>query len=552
MTVPQNPAEVVAELAALRTQTDTLTLRLDETQANIAKAGGAASAADLSHVPGTLSAWTAQGGGFAFDDCSRQVEVEVEGVKQAGLAIRPGYLSAAADSHVPADHREPRAEWRRTLGALAALDLVGWRGQVRSSEYAQILDGALAAAERMPAAVREQSLAYTRAHADRITRQAGALSRRDGAFIANTSGTGIPGADFVNPEFIDRNVINVSSVRANVGLAAAIAQITGLHEDEGLKVRVIVSPGGFANFDSPTTDTLGTFPITNVDTTTGSITGGMGVWSHNIADKDLRGDPRLTVDLVAMLLNGAEESDLSADDATLLHGHQVATAAAHQYAAAGLAALAWDGRDASRSGTNIDPLIRSTGVVREAIARSSTVNGVSGAGLSAATDWLSSQANFVKAHIAAKASMDEQYRGAGLVLVISRKAADKLRFLPVTSAMTGEPLIRIATQAERAANPLYVGTIADGTLVFEHSYMASGLWSTSGLVTGSGSIDAAVYVQLAVFLWVTGPEHGRILREMVPRTMATTITRVRHKVLYCPVPTARKPVSLLFNVSAQS
>jgi hypothetical protein len=552
MTVPQNPAEVVAELAALRTQTDTLTLRLDETQASIAKAGGAASAADPSHVPGTLSAWRTEAGAFAFDDCQRQVEIEVDGVKQAGLAIRPGYLSASADKHVPADHREPRAEWRRSLGALAALDLAGWRGQVRSSEYAQIVDGALAAADRMPAGLRSHAAAYTRAHAERVTRQAGALSRREGAFIANTSGTGIPGADFINPEFIDRNVINVSSVRANVGLARSIASITGLHEDEGLKVRVIVSPGGFANFDSPKTDTLGTFPITNVETTTGSITGGMGVWAHNIADKDMRGDPRLTVDLVAMLLNGADEADMSADDATLLHGHKVDTAAAHQYASAGLAALAWDGRDANRSGTNIDPLIRSTGLVREAIARSATVNGVSGAGLSAATDWLSSQANFVKAHIAAKDSMDEQYRGGGLVLVISRKAADKLRFLPVTTTATGTPLIRVATEAERAATPLFVGVIADGTLDFEHSYMASGKWSTSGLVTGSGSIDAAVYVQLAVFLWVTGPDHGRILREMVPRTMATTLTRVRHKVLYCPVPTARKPVSLLFNVSAQS
>ena len=551
MTVPQSPAEVVAELAALREQTDTLSLRLDETQADIAKKGGAIGVNDPSHTPGTLAAWTTDAGAFAFDDCQRTVEVDVDGVKQAALAIRPGYLSRASDAHVPADHREPRAAWRRSMGPLGALDLLGWRGSVRSSEYATIVDTALAAAERMPAEVRAQALAYTRQHAERVTAQAGALSRRDGAFIANTSGASTPGADFINPEFIDTDVINVSSVRANVGLARAIRTAAGLHEDEYLKVRVISAPGGFANFDSPTTDSLGTFPITNVTTSVNQVRGGMSTWSHNIADKDLRGDPRATFDIAAMLLNAAQESDDSADDATLLHGQQVSTAAAHQYAAAGLAVLAWDGRDAARSGTNIDPLIRSTGLVYEAVARSSTVNGVSGAGLSAATDWLSSQANFVKAHIAAKAAMDEQYRGAGLVLVISRKAADKLRFLPVTTTATGMALIRIATEAERAANPLFVGTIADGTLVFEHSYMASGLWSTSGLVTGSGAIDAAVYVQLAVFLWVTGPEHGRILREMVPRTMATTITRIRHKVLYCPVPTARKPVSLLFNVSAQ-
>lgn len=550
MTV-QSPQELVAKVAALQAQSDTLSLRLDETQAKIANGGGAVGVNDPAHQPGTLSAWTTDAGAFAFDDCARAVEVEVDGVKQAATAIRPGYLSLASDPHVPAEHREARAQWRRSMGALGALDLLGWRGEVRSSEYASIVDTALAAAQRMPSEVREHALAYTKRHAERITKQAGALSRRDGAFIANTSGSSTPGADFVNPEFIDRDVVNVSSVRANTGLARAVRSAAGLHEDEYLKVRVISAPGGFANFDSPTTDSLGTFPITNVTTSVNQVRGGMSVWSHNAADKDLRGDPRVTIDIAAMLLNAAEEADLSLDDATLLHGQQVSTAASHQYAAAGLAALAWDGRDAARSGTNIDPLLRSTGLVYEAVARSATVNGVSGASLGAATDWLSSQANFVKAHIAAKAAMDEQYRGSGLVLVISRKAADKLRFLPVTTTATGVPLIRLATSAERASNPLFVGEIADGTMVFEHTYMANGQWSTAGLVTGSGAIDAAVYVQLAVFLWVTGPEHGRILREMVPRTMATTITRLRHKVLYCPVPTARKPVSLLFNVSAQ-
>lgn len=551
MPAPQTAQELVAEVAALRAQNDTLSLRLDETQAQIAARGGAVGVADPAHQPGTLAAWTTETGAFAFDDCTRAVEVEVEGVKQAATAIRPGYLSLASDAHVPAEHREPRAQWRRAMGALGALDLLGWRGEVRSSEYASIVDTALAAAQRMPTEVREHALAYTKRHAERITKQAGQLSRRDGAFIANTSGSSTSGADFVNPEFIDRDVVNVSSVRANVGLARAVRSAAGLHEDEYLKVRVISAPGGFANFDSPTTDSLGTFPITNVTTSVNQVRGGMSVWSHNAADKDLRGDPRVTIDIAAMLLNAAEEADLSLDDSTLLHGQQVSTAASHQYGAAGLAALAWDGRDAARSGTNIDPLLRSTGLVYEAFARSATVNGVSGAGLSAATDWLSSQANFVRAHIGAKAGMDEQYRGSGLVMIISRKAADKLRFLPVTTTATGLPLITLATAAERAANPLYVGMIADGTMVFEHTYMANGLWHTDGKITGSGAIDAAVYVQLAVFLWVTGPEHGRILREMVPRTMATTITRLRHKVLYCPVPTARKPVSLLFNVSAQ-
>jgi len=352
MPVPQTAQELVAEVAALRAQNETLSLRLDETQAQITKAGGAVGVADPAHRPGTLAAWTTDAGAFAFDDCTRSVEVEVDGVKQAALAARPGYLSRASDAHVPAEHREARAQWRQAMGALGALDLLGWRGEVRSSEYASIVDTALAAAQRMPAELREHALAYTKRHAERVTKQAGQLSRRDGAFIANTSGSSTPGADFINPEFIEQDVVNVSSVRANVGLARAIRSAAGLHEDEYLKVRVISAPGGFANFDTPTTDLLGTFPITNVTTSVNQVRGGVSVWSHNAADKDLRGDPRLTIDIAAMLLNAAEEADLSLDDATLLHGQQVSAAASHQYGAAGLAALAWDGRDAARSGTN--------------------------------------------------------------------------------------------------------------------------------------------------------------------------------------------------------
>jgi hypothetical protein len=414
-----------------------------------------------------------------------------------------------------------------------------------------VADAALAAAERMPAEVRAQALGYTKQHVDRIVKQAGAFARRDGAFIANTSGASTVGADFVNPEFIDNNVLDVTSVAANTGLARAIRTATGLHEDEYLKVRVLTSVGGFAGWNSPTSNLPGTFPITDASTTTTQVRGGSVVWSHLIAEKDLQGDPRVTIDMSATLLRAAELADMSEDDGVLLHGHQVSLAASHGYGAAGLAALAWDGRDAARSGSDIDPFLRGNGLVREAIARSATVNGVSGAGLSAATDWLGSVANFVKAHTKAMAALDEQYAGSGVVLTISRAAARKLGALVVTTTATSQPFFVAATKAEKAANPLYVGMLWDGTIVMEHVYMASGKWSTGGLITGSGSIDAAVYSRLEAMTFVTGPENGRIMREVIPRTAAVSLSRMRHKIPFCPVPSSKKPFVLLFNVSAQ-
>lgn len=545
------PEELVQRVSAHEETLAAINLRIDETQAALARRSGAAEVNDPKHVPGTLAAWTTDAGAFAFDSCQRQVEVDVDGVKQGALAVRPGYLSREADAHVPADHREPRAEWRRALGALAALDLLYWRGEVRDSRFASIADSVVAAAQRMPGEVREQALAYSRQHISRIVNQAGALARRDGAFIANTSGSSTVGADFVNPEFISGDVLDVTSVRANVGLARAVRVATGLHEDEYLKVRILTSVGGFAAWDSPTTDVPGTFPITNASTTTSQVRGGAAVWSHLVAEKDLRGDPRVTIDMAATLLSAAELADMSEDDGVLLHGHQVSAAASHMYGAAGLAALLWDGRDSARSGTNIDPFLRGTGIVQEAIGRSATVNGVSGAGLSAATDWLSSVPNFVKAHNKVMATLDEQYAGSGVVMTISRAAARKLASLPVTTTATGQPMITLATKAEKAANPLYVGTLWDGTIVMEHVYMASGKWSTGGLITGSGAIDAAVYARIETMTFITGPEHGRIMRELVPRTAAVSLTRMRHKVPFCPVPSARKPFAILINVSAQ-
>jgi hypothetical protein len=109
----------------------------------------------------------------------------------------------------------------------------------------------------------------------------------------------------------------------------------------------------------------------------------------------------------------------------------------------------------------------------------------------------------------------------------------------------------LATAAEKAANPLYVGMLWDGTIVMEHVYMASGKWSTGGLVNGSGAIDAAVYSRLEAMTFVTGAEHGRILREAIPRTAAVSISRMRHKIPFCPIPSGKKPFVLLFNVSAQ-
>jgi hypothetical protein len=149
------------------------------------------------------------------------------------------------------------------------------------------------------------------------------------------------------------------------------------------------------------------------------------------------------------------------------------------------------------------------------------------------------------------AALDEQYAGSGVVLTISRAAARKLGALVVTTTATSQPFFVAATKAEKAANPLYVGMLWDGTIVMEHVYMASGKWSTGGLITGSGSIDAAVYSRLEAMTFVTGPENGRIMREVIPRTAAVSLSRMRHKIPFCPVPSSKKPFVLLFNVSAQ-
>ena len=546
MTVPQSPAEVVAELAALREQSSTLAARLDETQAALTRAVGAgAGGAGVAAQTG-IAAFRADNGGTLMHRSRAEAQVDIEGSVHTIEAVRPGLLDADARGLLSAEQAEARDRYVRPLAQLGALEMGGYRGPAQLA-WSLMVDLKRAAAAA-PAEMREALAAHADATCGRLLQR----SKRTGTFATSTGGgSGVAGKDWVPPEYITE-VLDVTSASGLAGFFDSAVQVLGgasLHSTEALTIRVLTGLGGYAQFGRQTTNTVAQFPLTDLTTSTADATGPRAVHSSLIDGKDLR-DPRVLIDLVATHIRAGRLAGAVTSDLIGLHGSAQTLASSHPYAAAGLAAIAWDGRSSTYAGTNDDVLLMYNGLTAMAREQSTFKNGVSDAGLGAATDWLGSVANFIKAHVYSIGLFADQYQNTdGLVLVLDKAAVRKLQTLQSTVSAGGFVLFRPATREERAANPWFAGELYDGTMVFQHAYVGNGAYNTSGAIAATSiGLNSCFYAYLPALQMVRGPDHGRVQAEDVSRGDARSITTFYEQRLWNPTPTSRPTVAQLFNL----
>jgi len=540
------PEELVQRVTALSADLDLVHNQLGETQSKLARVLDTGAGGVGVPVETRLAAFAVAGGGTLMHRATASESVEIDGVTHTIEAIRPGLLDAEAAGLLSAEQRGARDRYLQPLGKLGALELGGYRGP------AQLAWGLMVdlkrAAKAAPAEMRDALLAHAESQCARVLRR----SKTAGTFATSTGGgSGVPGKDFVPPEYV-AEVLDVTSGNALAGFFdAALAVLGGasLHSTEPITYRVLTGLGGFAQFGRQTTNTVAQFPLTDIATETADATGPRAVHSTLIDGKDLR-DPRVTIDMVALHIRAGRIASAVTSDLIGLHGSAQTVASSHPYAAAGLAAIAWDGRATAYAGTNDDALLMYNGLTAMARAQSTFKNGVSDAGLGAAADWMGSVANFIKAHNYAVSLFADQYQGAaGTVLVLDKAAARKLATLQSGVSNGGFLLFRPATTQERAANPWYVGELYDGTMVFAHSYVGNGAYTTGGAIAASSvGFNACFYAHLPSLQMVRGPDHGRVQAEDVSRGDARSITTYYEQRVWNAVPVARPTVVQLFNL----
>jgi hypothetical protein len=543
---PKSPQEVVAMIAELRASNTTLSARLDETQAALARSVGAgAGGAGVAAQTG-IAAFRADSGGTLMHRSRAEAQVEIEGSTHTIEAVRPGLLDADARGLLSAEQAEARDRYVRPLAQLGALELGGYKGPAQLA-WSLMVDLKRAAAAA-PAEMREALAAHANATCGRLLQR----SKRDGTFATSTGGgSGVAGKDWVPPEYLTE-VLDVTSANGLAGFFDAAVPVLGgasLHSTEAITLRVLTGLGGYAQFGRQTTNTVAQFPLTDLTTTTADATGPRAVHSSLIDGKDLR-DPRVLIDLVATHLRAGRLAGLVTSDLLGLHGSAQTVASSHPYAAAGLAAIAWDGRSTSFAGTNDDALLMADGLTAMARAQSTFKNGVSDAGLGAATDWLGSVANFLKAHIYSVSLLADQFQNTdGVALVLDKGALRKLQTLQSGVSSSEFVLFRPATREERARNPWYAGELYDGTMVFQHAYVGNGAYNTSGAIAASSiGLNSCFYAYLPALQMVRGPDHGRVQAEDVGRGDARSITTFYEQRLWNPTPVGTKTVVQLFNI----
>lgn len=543
---PKSPQEVVAMIAELRASNATLATRLDETQAALSRAVGAGTGGAGVAAQTGIAAFRADNGGTLMHRSRAEAQVDIEGSVHTIEAVRPGLLDADARGLLSAEQAEARDRYVRPLAQLGALEMGGYRGPAQLA-WSLMVDLKRAAAAA-PAEMREALAAHADATCGRLLQR----SKRTGTFATSTGGgSGVAGKDWVPPEYITE-VLDVTSASGLAGFFDSAVQVLGgasLHSTEALTIRVLTGLGGYAQFGRQTTNTVAQFPLTDLTTSTADATGPRAVHSSLIDGKDLR-DPRVLIDLVATHIRAGRLAGAVTSDLIGLHGSAQTLASSHPYAAAGLAAIAWDGRSSTYAGTNDDALLMYNGLTAMAREQSTFKNGVSDAGLGAATDWLGSVANFIKAHVYSISLFADQYQNTdGLVLVLDKAAVRKLQTLQSTVSAGGFVLFRPATREERAANPWYAGELYDGTMVFQHAYVGNGAYNTSGAIAASSiGLNSCFYAYLPALQMVRGPDHGRVQAEDVSRGDARSITTFYEQRLWNPTPTSRPTVAQLFNV----
>lgn len=486
---------------------------------------------------------SAGGGGLdAFRDSAGKLRlmsqttdkaVTVEGLPALLRMECVGLLSKDAEPLLPDAERRAVANFRTHLGKLASLARYGYRGGL--APLSRELGAAQSAVDSAPSSIRD---ALQGALSQTIAVIKG---RAEGTLASSTAAASGPFLDWVSEEYL-AGYIDLTSTEQQAGLARAVLAVEGsasLHRTEALKVRLLTGIGGFRRIGVQSSDTVGEYPLTNVAVDTASLTGPRGVHSALLDAVDLI-DPRVTFDALAVHQRAAMLAEMATEDLLFLHGHAVSSAASHAYAAAGLAAIGRggtldvDGRETSESGTDADMLITCDGLLGQAVKQSNNLD--DGAlGMASASEWLNDVAGLLKFNNIAQARIREQYQGLpSTAYILGIGAARKLAQLNLLTA-GGQALLTPAP----GGNRWLVGNLYDGTPVYRHAFVGTGVYTSAG-IPGAGGEDAAYLAALSASMLVRGPGHGSVKVETRPGSDAVQVTRFFNSVVWNPVPVARR------------
>lgn len=503
-----------------------------DTQAALAKLAGPGLTAEAALEGSGVAAFRDRAGKLRLSDSIRREKLEHEGETYVVEATVPGLLSAGAEGNLsPAEAAAVRS-YKAALGELNACKALGVRALP-----SQMLGRLLHAAEGAPASMRQELTAHARGIAGAMSAQ---MQRHGTLASSSAGGASVPGYQWVADDYMP-DAVDVTD--QGVGLYDVILNPMGgpgLHETAKVKLRVLTGTGGMNIFGRQTTNTIGTYPKTDVTTSVLELTGKRAVHASIIDGAMLR-DPREAVDWLALHRRAGALSLAATADYLLLHGDEQTAPASHAYAVAGLSALVLDHRDAVSAGSATDPLLLADGLRTMAVDRSTTVDLATTLSVTAANVF-ATQANALNAIKAVRNLVGSQYK-RGVAIVVTQEVADQFARLSV--GVQGLPFF---TPATAAGNPFLVGTLFDGTPVLSH-FGGTALFNSSGVVASGGSLSALWMVNPNAVVDVQGPDHGRFTAVDVVDGDARLVVTTFQRRPWMALPTAKKPVAFGYNFS---
>lgn len=544
----QTPEQVVAAIGELSGQMTDVQAQLRGVLAQ----GGGTMAAPMS---GGSAAFTAKDGSIQLCRAEVRTAIEHEGETYIIEGQRPGLLDAESAGMLSADEAAAAKRYRLALEAVNACATVGLR-RLPADQIAQLIQ----AGDSAPPSIRTGLAAHARHVAGEYSAMAARgvwmlspsrprAKRRDGALATSTAGgSGVAGQGWIADEYLPDAVDSTSRAYGLSDLLLSQMGGPGLHDTAAVKIRVLKRGGGMAILGRQTSNTLSGYPKTNLATETLSLTSARAVHASAIDGADLR-DPRAVIDFLAMHRAAGMTARRATSDGILLHGSKSAGAASHLYGSAGLAKIVSDYRsvvaDDGFAGTDLDPMLLADGMIAMATDASATVDLATTLGVSASAV-LGTQANFLAAHTAMMRQISEQYR-PGVAVVTSWSAAMKILLLGV--GVNGEPAVRPATDAQKAANPWLMGTIVGGVPLMWHPDVTD-YWTTgSAIVTSSGTGSALYYVAASTILDIRGADDERVTVTQAVDGDYTLVATMHQRAPFLAVDSGRKSVAVGYNLS---
>ena len=506
--------------------------RQDDTQAALAKLSGPGIVAEAALEGSGVAAFKTREGRLRLASAMRRDTVEHDGETYVVESTVPGLLDQGATAHLSDGEASTVSAYRETLGEVNACKALGVR-----TLPSEMLGRLMHIADGAPATLRSELAA----HARTVAAASAAAIRRHGSLASSSAaGSGSPGYSWVADDYMPDAVDVTDQAVGLYDLLLRSMGGPGLHQTAKLSVRVLTGTGGMNIMGRQTTNTVGAFPKTDVDTDVLELTGKRAVHASLIDGASLR-DPREAVDWLALHRRAGALSLAATADYLLLHGDEQTSAASHAYASAGLAALVLDHRDAVSAGSNTDPLLLADGLRTMAVDRSSTVDLATG--LTVAADAVfSSQANGLAAMKLLRNELGSQYK-RGSALIVTQEVADQFARLSV--GVQGLPFF---TPSTAAGNPFLVGTLFDGTPVLTH-FGVSNLFNSSGVVASAAALCGAFLVNPTAVMDVQGPDHGRFVATDVVDGDARLVVTYFQRKPWMPLPTAKVPVAFGYNFS---